>query len=152
MISRVDVLAHWHKRLKDVLPAAAFNFCVAYTSLVNQVDDIVDEEKDDEFILDTFDLAESVYSCEYYVRHQSVLRPVDKVVNNAYADSVKWECGEDTRLGEASRTLKLVGIEMILMVVRIECGRVKLRELSEELRRGMFQCHPENLITTVGVN
>jgi len=115
----------------------AWEFVLKYNEYCHAVDDIIDDEKkraDNEFILKAFQLAADVYSTPFYRRHVDVLRPIEFMVNNTYADSVKWEKSAETWKRRDAQAIRHVGIDMFFIVVAITYGRETMRELSDEMR------------------
>lgn len=114
-------------------------FLLAFGIYIHAVDDIVDdeipqEEDEIEFMLKTFLYAEAVYTNLFYLKHIDKLRPVVKLISNAYMDSVKMERSKERWKQKVADVLRFSGNEMIIAVIAIVCGEDIMRKASMELR------------------
>lgn len=115
----------------------ARNFVLLYTKWCHMIDDLIDDNSTNnnpEYILALCAHAGELYSCNFYRTYHALLYPVDFLINNTYADSVKWERSNEAYKQIASDTLRHTAVDMILLVITILYGREKLRELSPKFR------------------
>jgi hypothetical protein len=135
------------KDLQDTFNQAFANhpearkFTLDYNRYVHLIDDCIDEPKDPEKILELCDLASDIFSSPFYVQYQHILGPVEKMINNTYADSVQWELSEDSWKKDAAKSLRHAGLDMFLIVYRILFGRVYTRTISSCMREYTFTKH-----------
>ena len=118
----------------------------AYGIYTHDIDDIIDCEiptahTPHEFILKTFEFAETVYTNIFYLQNIHKLRPLIKAASNAYMDSVILEKSDKPHHKHISDHLRTVGNELILAVIEIVSGIDKRREASLELREISYSTH-----------
>lgn len=124
----------------------AILWILAYAIYTHAIDDIIDEEipKDsvkDEFILKTFEFAETIYTNIYYLTHISRLRPLVKMASNTYMDSVQMEKSNSKWKKDYADVLRTMGNEILITVIEIENGLDSRREASMELRELSYRTH-----------
>lgn len=143
-----DYIKFIEKYLDVKKSSNAILWILAYAIYTHAIDDIIDEEipKDsvkDEFILKTFEFAETVYTNIYYLTHISRLRPLVKMVSNTYMDSVQMEKSNSKWKKDYADVLRTMGNEILLAVIEIENGLNSRREASLELRELSYRTHHE---------
>lgn len=126
--------------------ANAILWILAYAIYAHAIDDIIDEEipKDsvkDEFILKTFEFAETVYTNIYYLTHISKLRPLVKMASNSYMDAVQMEKSNEKWKRDYADVLRTLGNEVLLAVIEIEKGLNVRRTASLDLRELSYKTH-----------
>lgn len=117
-----------------------------YGVYVHAIDDIIDndipkDKKRQQFILDTFEFAETIYSNPFYIAHINTLRPLVKMTSQTYMDSVQWEDSEEVWKRQVADGLRQMGNEIFLAVIEIVCGLQKKREASLKLREISYKAH-----------
>lgn len=115
-------------------------FISFYRNYIHAIDDLIDnkERPTAEEILNVSAQASRLFSTQFWINHSNLLIVTEQLVNNTYADSVKWENSalQDQRV--AADTLRHSGLDMFYAALLITLGRDKLRELSPLFRE---QCH-----------
>lgn len=124
----------------------AYIWICAYGLYSHDIDDIIDDEVPktyewNEFILRTFEWAETVYANIYYIKNIDKLRPLVKMASNAYMDSVNMEKSNEAWKQKAADILRTMGNELLLAVIEIEKGYEARRQASLELRELSYKTH-----------
>jgi hypothetical protein len=99
------------------------------------IDDIIDEQRGPEALLEVLAEAVELYSHPFFLAHWFHLRPVIITITNAYADSVAWEKSGDSAERQMADTLRFAGVEMYCMVAAICGGYGHMRKVSPVLRK-----------------
>lgn len=123
---------------------------LAYAAYCHSIDDIIDNEIPDEeskhqFILKTFEFAETVYTSIYYLSNIERLRPLVKMSSQCYMDSVALMKSAKHHHKQISDALRCSGNEVILAVVEIENGVEVRAKASLELREISWATHHNEL-------
>ncbi len=143
---------HTNPALIEEISAALSNhpdakeFILLYSAYVHRIDDIIDEPEkrsDPEFMLQTFQLAADVFSCDFYHKHRNVLRPTEFLINNTYADSVQWERSSEIWKRQEADVLRHTAIDMFLLVTAICLGRDATRKISLRFREYAHKCQKD---------
>ena len=120
----------------------ALHFLGTWNAYCHAVDDLVDKpETSAESKVQTFVLANIVYSTKFYQSHAAELQIPVILLSNAYADSVDWCNAPEHTKRQAADILRFSGNEMILAVAFICGGWQLVRKLSPQLRVVSFQAH-----------
>jgi len=122
----------------------AMQFVELYAKYIHQIDDIIDEDKKDELIINTFNLATCVFTTPFWIKHHEKLFLIDVLINNQYADVVKWESAEELWKRRDAKALSHVGYNMLFAVVLIVAGYPALRECSSKFRQWAHYKHLED--------
>lgn len=112
----------------------ACSFILNYGEYVEAIDDIIDEEKNPELILKTFNLAMQLFSSPFWIKYHQQLMLVDTLINNQYADSVEWEKSNEQWKKDDAKCMSHVGYDMFFAVVCLVAGRDALRSISSKFR------------------
>lgn len=123
----------------------ALQFICVYAEYVHCIDDCVDEIKSVSRIQELTRLAAFVFNSNFWIKHREHLIVVEKLIHNAYYDSVLWEKSEDKWKVRDSKVMNQRGYDMLLAVVWIEFGDTVLSEFSKRFREysHMAQGHHE---------
>lgn len=121
----------------------AATFVIAYRAYVHMIDDLIDdtERPTAEQLLKVFAQASVVYSQPFWLKNSAHLIIVEQLINNTYADSVKWEKAIQTLLIRDAAVLRHTAIDMFFAVWLICFGRDSLREISSQFRQYCHECH-----------
>lgn len=128
----------------------ALLWVVAYGLYVHSVDDIIDNEipaaeDKHQFVLQTFEYAEAVYTNNYYLANITRLRPLVKMASSAYMTSVQLEKSNEPHHKIVADHLRSQGNEVMLAVVEIEHGSIIRQQASLELRAISYKTHHNEL-------
>lgn len=128
----------------------AMLWILAYATYVHSIDDIIDneipnEESNHQFVLKTFEFAETVYTSIYYLSNIDRLRPLVKMASQCYMDSVALMKSNKPHHKQISDALRCSGNEVILAVVEIENGIEVRAKASLELREISYNTHHNEL-------
>ena len=108
---------------------------------IHWVDDIIDEDVDGQFILNTFAMPIEIYTHPFFLKHGHQLRQLIINCTNAYADCVAWEkTGTDWQQGFTDH-YRHFGCELGLAVAYIVGGWQHMRSVSLELRTACWVDH-----------
>ena len=121
----------------------AKEYILLYSAYVHRIDDIIDEPdkwRDPEFVLQTFQLAADVFSCDFYHKYRNILRPTEFLINNTYADSIIWERSSVEWKRKEADVIRHTAIDMLFLVVAITLGRDAVRKISEKYRTYAHKC------------
>ncbi len=115
-------------------------FISFYRNYIHAIDDLIDgaNRPTAEEILAVSAQASRLFSTAFWIKHSNLLIVTEQLVNNTYADSVKWENSALANQRTAADTLRHAGLDMFYAAILITLGRDKLRELSPLFRE---QCH-----------
>lgn len=116
----------------------AVEFVILYRNYVHAIDDLVDVPHGSEEILRVSALANQVFNSDFWRQYGPQLQVLEYMINNTYADSVKWENSEKPEFRVAADTLRHAALDMFYAVLLIKLGRDKLREFSLRFRE---QCY-----------
>jgi len=119
-------------------------FCLSYVMLQHLIDDIVDEEKSIDTILEAFSLGRRVWSHPIYIKHQVALDVVDELANNSYGCSEKWKTSEEQWKQVHADVLRHQGYNVFFAIIYLELGRNALNECSEHFREYSHAKHLED--------
>ncbi len=119
----------------------AGDFLRKWRQYVHDIDDIIDEDKSDEFIIATFMAAAYLYAHPFYLAHLPALQQIVINCTNAYADSVAWEKSDVPWKREFSDHYRHFGMEMAIAVATICGGYMHAREVSLILREICYHGH-----------
>ena len=115
-----------------------------WSHYVHEIDDIIDGDRPAaEDILSTFARAPLVFSHPFYLKHMAALRQLVLVINNLYADTVKWEKSKVAWQRDFADHNRHCGMEMVVAVAQICGGYDHGRKISEEQREICWQEHHE---------
>lgn len=107
----------------------AFNFLCKYIEYIHLIDDVVDEEKKVEDILKMTQKAFEVFNHDYWLKWRQSLLIVERLIHNAYKDSIVWENDSIWKRRDA-KVLNQRGYDMLFAIILIEFGEDKLNEFS----------------------
>lgn len=124
----------------------ALLWLVGYATYAHAIDDIIDQDIPEDqhrqqFMLRTFEFAESIYSNIFYIQNVSRLRAIVKMASQSYMDSVLWEKDPIAWKRQVSDTLRHQCNDVLLTVIEICCGIERRQELSLEMRELSYLCH-----------
>jgi hypothetical protein len=127
----------------------AISWCLLFVAYLHDIDDIIDKEigkipkarTDNEAIIRTFALSETVYTHPFYILNINALRPLVKMAFNGYADSVVFEQTDVEWKKKAADVLRQNANEVLLAVVEIVNGYETKRAASLELRGLAYETH-----------
>lgn len=119
----------------------AMDFLAKWQKYVHAIDDIIDEEVTNEFIIQTFAQAIYIYSHSFYLSNIQNLRQIVINCTNAYADSVAFEKSEEQWQREFADHYRHFGCEMVIAVASICGGYLHCRTISLELRTACWMGH-----------
>jgi len=110
------------------------------------IDDIIDQDipkdkKREQFMLQTFEFTEAVFSNNFYIQNITRLRPLVKIVAQSYMDSVRWEDDKEQWKRQLSDALRLRSSDVLLAVIEIVCGLETRWEASPKLREIAWKDH-----------
>lgn len=108
----------------------AFNFLCKYIEYIHLIDDIVDEDKCIDRILQTTQKAFEVFNHDYWIKYRLSLMLVERLVHNAYRDSTRWEIEDIEWKKRDAKVLNQRGYDMLFAIIMIEFGEDKLNEFS----------------------
>jgi hypothetical protein len=134
------------RKYLDSNPDALAWICI-YGIYAHAIDDIIDndipsDKTRQQFILQTFEFAEVIYSSHFYQANLSALRPLIKMASNDYMDSVLLEGDtEEAWKKHTCDALRQTANAVILAVIEIVGGIEKRREASLELRELSYRTH-----------
>lgn len=112
----------------------AWFFLTTYIQYIHCIDDNIDEEKCRDRILQHTKLAAVLFNSDYWKKYQGNLVLVERLIFNAYRDSVEWENSEVGWKIRDSKVLNQLGYNMIFAIILIEFGEDKLNEFSLKFR------------------
>lgn len=112
----------------------AFYFLCQYVQYIHCIDDCVDEPNAGERTITLTELAAKTFNSPYWLKYQQNLIIVERLVHNAYFDSVVWENSQEEWKKRDAKVLNQRGYDMIFAVMLIEFGEDKLREFSSRFR------------------
>lgn len=113
----------------------AISFLLAYCRYCHSIDDIIDNKiTNPELVLESFDLASQIFNCNFWRQYAAQLFLVERLINNDYADSVKWEKSQNTWELHQADVLRNAANHMTFAVILLLCGRQALREVSAKIR------------------
>jgi len=117
----------------------AFIWVKAYVDYAHRIDDIIDKDKElsNDFILNTFRTAITLYTYPFYTQNLHLLQPLIYATHDSYRDSVNMErSGEDWQKN-ISDIIRQNANDVILMVILIvagldarNCAAIRLREIA----------------------
>lgn len=113
---------------------AIVNWLQSYVAFVHNVDDLVDEEKNYEAIIDTISHGRRLFTDPVYLNFKSELDVVDELSNITYLDSVKWEKAPEQWKRLHADSLRHCGYNMFFAVIYLYCGKQALKEIHTLLR------------------
>lgn len=120
----------------------ALEFLLLFGEYSNLLDDQVDEAKSEERTRRISALASRIFNTAYWQRYSANLFLLERVINNCYFDSVRWEKSDEQWQRRIAKVLASCGIMMIVAVLIIEFGEdvanewsLKLRQLSYEKQK-----------------
>lgn len=119
----------------------ALAWVTLYSIYVHAIDDIIDEEKDPEFILRTFELAAILYNNNWYLSHFNELYPLIKMASNSYMDSVEFEKSDKAWKNHVADIIRQNVNELVLACIEIVSGYNAKREASSILRELSYFAH-----------
>lgn len=136
------------KRLMDEISKSlapfpeAGNFITLYRDYVHAIDDLIDMENrpNAEELLRVFAAASVLFTTPFWRQYGPSLLMVERMINNTYADSVRWEQKDlnNTWQNRDASVLRHAGVDMMFAIIDLLLGRDKLREISSAFR---YQCH-----------
>jgi hypothetical protein len=115
--------------------AEAVDFLNRWSNYCHAIDDIIDEEKTNEFKLATFARAIEIYTHPFFLKNLASLRQVAIHATNLYADSVAWERSTEQWQKDFVDWARHGGAEMVLAAAGIVGGYDHMRVVSLELRK-----------------
>lgn len=111
----------------------AFNFLCKYIEYIHCIDDCDDEAKDLKRNAKLTRLAFEVFNHDYWTKWRQSLMIVERLIHNAYRDSVIWEQESIWKRRDA-KVLNQRGYDMLFAIILIEFGEDKLEEFSLQFR------------------
>jgi hypothetical protein len=102
---------------------------------IHAIDDIIDEDRGPESLLEVLASAAELYSHPFWLANWFHLRPLVITITNAYADSVAWEKSPEASERAMADVLRLGGIEMYCIVAGLCGGYGHMRKLSPRIRQ-----------------
>lgn len=112
----------------------AVQYIKDYNKYCHLIDDIIDSDENREQVLTAQALHLHMQANPFYQRYSVALRAVEIMVNNTYADSVKWEKSEEQWKRTHADVLRHRGYDMFFIVFYIVCGYEALRSVSSRFR------------------
>lgn len=119
-------------------------FVVGFIGLCHSIDDLIDENRDNEALLLSYELALTIYSMPFYAKYSSLLFPLIKAATNSYADSVAMEFSIEEWQKHTSDVLRHSGNDVILACIEICSGFEARRTASPLLRKNSYFRHHTN--------
>jgi len=118
--------------------AAAADWIDRWWKYIHAIDDIIDEGRGPEALLEVLVDAAELYSHPFWLANWFHLRPLVVNITNAYADSVAWEKSGDSDERAMADVLRFAGVEMYCLVAAICGGYKHMRKLSPQIRRNTW--------------
>lgn len=115
------------------IPAA--DWLVKWAAYCHAIDDIIDEARGPQALLEVLANAVELYSHPFFLTNWSHLRPLVISITNSYADSVAWEKSDSAGERAMADVLRFSGLEMYLLVAALCGGYGHMRKISPLLRR-----------------
>lgn len=113
-----------------------------WSPYVHEIDDIVDGDRPGaEEILATFARAVELYSHPFYLKHLAELKRLVLIINNLFADAVRWEKSADAWQRDWADHNRHIGMEMVVAVAQLCGGYEHGRRISQEQRAICWQDH-----------
>jgi hypothetical protein len=114
---------------------AAADWLQKWARYCHAIDDLIDEARGPEALLEVLADAVDLYSHPFFLAHCFHLRPLVIAITNCYADSVAWEKSENAAERAMADVLRFAGIEMYCLVAGICGGYQHMRKYSPQIRR-----------------
>lgn len=124
---------------KDRPPA--LEYLLLFNQYCDLLDDQIDEGKSNERTRKISQLAAQISNSSFWCQYRTNLYLLERTINNAYFDSLRWERSEEKFKREISRVLASTGIMMIVAVIMIEFGEEVANEWSVRLREFYYEKH-----------
>lgn len=118
--------------LKDKAEASEFLFL--YGQYGELMDDVVDEPQSIVTTERMADFANKVNNCAYWIKHRQYLWVIERLIHNAYFDTVRWEKADEEWKRRDAKAMSHCGYYMLFAVILIEFGIEKLNEISLRFR------------------
>ena len=114
----------------------ARDYVIKHNNYVHFIDDIIDGDvtNNPDNILKLMHMACDLHSMPFHRQYGHVLFMLDTVINNSYADSVKWEKSEEDWKKKASDVIRHEALNTFFAVVFIIAGYDKMRKISSRMR------------------
>lgn len=128
-----------YKELRD--HKEALDFVIEYRNYIHMIDDIIDEDRSNEKLLEAFAKASEIFSMPFWRKHAHLLVMIEQSINNTYADSTQWEKSDVEWIKRDASVLRHSGIDMFFSVINLVCGREKLRDISSAFRQQAHRLH-----------
>lgn len=119
----------------------ACQFIKLYGEYIELIDDLVDEIVSPMMVEKQTRLGALISSHPYWDKNKAILYLVERLIHNAYFDSVKWEDAQEEWKRRDSKCLSHSGYNMLFAVILIEFGEDKLTELSLRFREHAHKKH-----------
>ena len=119
----------------------ALQFLSLYGAYSDEVDNQVDEEKNEDRTQRISQLAAQVTNCNYWKQYSNILYLLSRTIENAYFDSVKWERSQEEWQRKTAKELASCGVMMIVAVIIIEFGEEVASNYSIKLREYYHNKH-----------
>jgi len=119
----------------------AVRFLLAWREYVHLIDDIVDGDTAPLDVIRVGAMANSLFSCPFYLRHTSQLYVTVQLLTCAYRDSVHWEHSPDAWRRQIADVLRHSGADMVRAVALLCGGYSHLCRYSLEIHTICYQEH-----------
>lgn len=110
----------------------ALSFLSKYVLYIHAVDDCIDEGI--QHVKNTTQLAFEVFNHSYWLKWRQSFALVERLIHNAYFDSLKWEKSGEKWKERDAKVLNQRGYDMLFAIILIEFGEEKLSEFSYKFR------------------
>lgn len=117
----------------------ALEFLLLFGQYSDLLDDQIDEAKSEERTRAISSLAARIFNTTYWQKYNAHLFLLERVINNCYFDSVRWEKSDEQWQRRIAKVLASCGIMMIVAVLMIEFGEPVANEWSLKLRQLSYE-------------